>query len=368
MDPNTIARLTTLMQSATAATESADHAKAAEHYAEAITLTDAGMQRLHAAHAHALLSADRAEDALAAANSALRATQPSPAAWYWKGAALFRMGRRADAKPAFSKAASLERDLTLKTSYMDWAARCDQTDDVDTPTISTPVARADPDAAPATNAASAHAHADSEKANDAVPMESVEPSAPAVPVDNTRMQWYQSISHVNIDVYAKNVNRDGSAVDFSENAMHMRLRRPDKDDYIFDVDLAETIIPAESTWTVSRFKVEVRLKKARRATTWKSLDSASEIISAAVEASVLSRRRLGKTAELQKTWDRVADQELKDYNEDDTSMALFRTLYKDGDEDMRRAMMKSFSESGGQVLSTNWDEVKTKKVVYEGKD
>lgn len=33
-----------------------------------------------------------------------------------------------------------------------------------------------------------------------------------------------------------------------------------------------------------------------------------------------------------------------------------------GDEDTRRAMMKSFVESNGTVLSTNWSEVGAKKI------
>ena len=36
---------------------------------------------------------------------------------------------------------------------------------------------------------------------------------------------------------------------------------------------------------------------------------------------------------------------------------LFRTLYADADDDTRRAMVKSYQESGGTVLSTNWAEV-----------
>lgn len=37
--------------------------------------------------------------------------------------------------------------------------------------------------------------------------------------------------------------------------------------------------------------------------------------------------------------------------------SFFKKLYKDANEDTRRAMIKSYQESGGTALSTNWSEV-----------
>jgi suppressor of G2 allele of SKP1 len=46
-----------------------------------------------------------------------------------------------------------------------------------------------------------------------------------------------------------------------------------------------------------------------------------------------------------------------DYGSGDPVDGFFKKLYANADEDTRRAMMKSYYESQGTALSTNWDEV-----------
>lgn len=51
-----------------------------------------------------------------------------------------------------------------------------------------------------------------------------------------------------------------------------------------------------------------------------------------------------------------------DYGAGDPVDGFFKKLYANADEDTRRAMMKSYLESEGTALSTNWDEVGKEKV------
>ena len=70
---------------------------------------------------------------------------------------------------------------------------------------------------------------------------------------------------------------------------------------------------------------------------------------------------------MHRNWDKLAadiEQEEKDEKlEGDAALnALFQKIYGEGSDEVKRAMNKSFVESGGTVLSTNWGEVGNKKV------
>ena len=48
-----------------------------------------------------------------------------------------------------------------------------------------------------------------------------------------------------------------------------------------------------------------------------------------------------------------------------TTGSFFQQMYANADEDTKRAMMKSYSESGGTTLSTNWEEVCRERVTVK---
>ncbi len=68
-----------------------------------------------------------------------------------------------------------------------------------------------------------------------------------------------------------------------------------------------------------------------------------------------------------KDWNRIGAEIEKDFEEDkpEGEQALnemFQKIYGEGSDEVKKAMNKSFSESGGTVLSTNWGDIKKDKV------
>ncbi|WVR06100.1 hypothetical protein IAU60_003128 [Kwoniella sp. DSM 27419] len=66
-----------------------------------------------------------------------------------------------------------------------------------------------------------------------------------------------------------------------------------------------------------------------------------------------------------KNWDKMIDEELVDKEDDkdpntggDAALqSFFSQIYANADEDTKRAMIKSFTESGGTSLSTDWNSI-----------
>ncbi|PIN10387.1 hypothetical protein CDL12_17026 [Handroanthus impetiginosus] len=129
------------------------------------------------------------------------------------------------------------------------------------------------------------------------------------------------------------------------------------------------IIPAKCRYDVMSTKIEIRLAKADLIH-WTSLEYTRDVavVQKASAPSGGSQKPAYPSSKPRRVdWDKLEAQVKKEEKEEklDGDAALnkfFRDIYLGADEDTRRAMSKSFVESNGTVLSTNWKEVGSKKV------
>lgn len=147
------------------------------------------------------------------------------------------------------------------------------------------------------------------------------------------------------------------------------------------------IDPAASDYSVGKVKVEIRLVKAVQGR-WSTLTGDAPdgeglhpmIVGSPPTplATVLSNNAAyassstasdGGVRKPSKNWDGITTDILNSEKEktsqedpnaggDNAVNGFFQKIFGDADDETKRAMMKSYSESGGTTLSTNWDEVK----------
>lgn len=133
------------------------------------------------------------------------------------------------------------------------------------------------------------------------------------------------------------------------------------------MDLAHPVLAAQSTYKVLSTKLEIKLKK-QEGIRWASLEGSGEAPKASsIPAAVLNPEQPpAYPSAKSKNWDRIAvdiEKELaNDKPEGEAALNdMFQKIYANADENTKRAMNKSFQESGGTVLSTNWSDIGQQK-------
>jgi suppressor of G2 allele of SKP1 len=131
--------------------------------------------------------------------------------------------------------------------------------------------------------------------------------------------------------------------------------------------------PVKSTYSVTASKVEVVLEKSvqRKWSSLEAVESASKDANATEpvipqQTPTIPKKEAAPSYPTSsksgpKNWDKLAS-DMEVDKEGDEMNNFFQTLYSGADPDTRRAMMKSYQESNGTVLSTNWAEVGKGKV------
>ncbi|KAG8190171.1 hypothetical protein JTE90_008703 [Oedothorax gibbosus] len=183
---------------------------------------------------------------------------------------------------------------------------------------------------------------------------------------NIKYDWYQSDSHVVINILVKKVKPENVRLDIVDTKLSCTAKLEDGTDFTLDLHLAHSVIANQITHKVFPSKIEVKLKKSECLMWEKLARKPSE-----KEEPILKTADVVKTypssKPQKKDWDKIAE-EIKKEEADEKLEGeaalnqLFQKIYSDGSDETRKAMNKSFLESGGTVLSTSWNEVGSKKI------
>ncbi|KAJ8083974.1 Cochaperone protein [Marasmius tenuissimus] len=179
-----------------------------------------------------------------------------------------------------------------------------------------------------------------------------------------RHEYYETDEKITLSVFDRGVDPADVSVKFEDR----KVTYTHGDKVLVLEPLKGQIKPDTSDYTVGKVKVEVRLAKAVQGR-WGGLigDSPDPLANSAAPTTTATTRKQ------QKNWEGISSEILSSEKEktleedpnvggDSAVNPFFQKLFADADEDTKRAMLKSYTESGGTTLSTNWDEVKKGKV------
>ncbi|XP_068718215.1 protein SGT1 homolog isoform X1 [Montipora capricornis] len=367
-----------------------DYDLAVKKYSEAIEL-DASNAEFYLKRAAAYMKLGHFQDAVADASSAVRLHPTNTKAHSRKGLAFFNLGDYKSAKQSFFDALQLDKE---NKELQTWVGKCDaQLDEAseakpgaDAAEKVVGMASGDESQLPETGESTStdkqapgsevvSSVADSSSTADfSVPVSSVleaqahneQPQAPAAP-PKPRFDWYQTETHVVVTLMIKKAKEENVNVEYGEKTLSASVKLPSGSEFTLELDLAHMIVPAQCKTRIMSTKIELKMKKAE-GIRWSSLEAEDEIKPApfptndkASDSS--SVHKYPSSKHIGKDWDKVAAQISKDEKDEKSEgeaalNQLFQQIYGDGSDEVRKAMNKSFVESGGTVLSTNWDEVK----------
>ncbi|KAJ6818378.1 protein SGT1-like protein [Iris pallida] len=331
---------------------------AADLYGKALAL-DPACADLYADRAQANIKLGSFTEAVADANRAIELNPSMSKAYLRKGTACIKLEEYQTAKAALEAGLKFAAGDSRFTKLI---KECDERIAEEASSLPQIVA---PDAS--SNAASLP-NVSVEKAE---PTQEI-PNQSAVAVmnkPNYRHDYYNSPTEVVLTIFAKGIAAGNVSVDFGEQTLRVVIDVPGEESYHFQRRLFGKIIVDKCRYVVLSTKIEIRLAKAEPIT-WTSLEfSDKKIVPQKINtmSAPNSQKPSYPSSKTKTDWDKLEAEVKKEEKEekldgDAALLKLFRDIHRDADEDTRRAMAKSFVESGGTVLSTNWKDVGKKKI------
>ncbi len=204
-------------------------------------------------------------------------------------------------------------------------------------------------------------------------------SAPAANVAATpRFDFYQTDTVVTISIFVKAASDESLQVDVAEQSLTVKATSSTTgSEYLLIIDpLFSTVDVTSSSYKVLSTKIDVILHKAQPGLRWLALQASpaqQNVIPTATPTVAASQTSKPAAPRAKSKWDSFnpdADEDtpagakgLAEAGGDEADInKFFQKLYADADDDTRRAMMKSYQESGGTTLSTDWSKVGKEQV------
>jgi len=210
-----------------------------------------------------------------------------------------------------------------------------------------------------------------------------------------KYQYYQSDSVLTIEILEPNMNENTVHVDFASNKLTVIIEREGgKKVTVMCGSLYNDINVSKCKLKYKDEKILVKLSKGNKGYEWPKLfgsgkkdsDDTSATNNSGGQAStnndnaptntsiptVDTSQAQNRPYASTRDWDEIGrnlKKEEEEDNKEDKDGAFGRfmqTMYKDADDETRRAMIKSYQTSGGTVLSCDWNEVAKKD--YEKND
>lgn len=256
------------------------------------------------------------------------------------GMALYSLQQYGRAKDAFERGLSLASDPASKANFSDWLGKTVAELPVDAATPSS----SSPSPSPSST------------------------GAELLPLSTYRRDWYQSPSHVTIDLFARDTQADQLSVAVTSGShFELRLRVDRRSEYHLSLELCEPVVADSIKVAHYKSKIEIRLEKTRPSH-WKTLEASADVPIRATDwfagdFNAPPPSHFPTSHREKKDWEKIASSFEEDKLTGDAALnKVFQDIYSKGSEEQRRAMIKSFTESGGTVLSTNWQDVGARKV------
>eukprot|EP01091_Cochliopodium_minus_P001145 TRINITY_DN1101_c0_g1_i1.p1 TRINITY_DN1101_c0_g1~~TRINITY_DN1101_c0_g1_i1.p1 ORF type:complete len:350 (+),score=119.16 TRINITY_DN1101_c0_g1_i1:45-1094(+) len=320
------------------------YSEALEFYNKAINNQEKDEFYVNRSNCHQKLG--NKKEALEDANKSLQLNPQNSKAHFRKGMALFDLENYKEAKQSFEQAVKLNPS---QSTWETWIKKCKaELNETTTSNTTTTTNTNTNDNIPSTNTnTTTTTNTNTFNTNQKI-----------------RQEWYQTPTHIIITVFAKNITKENLTVVIKQKEVSINIKLGEGREYVSELRLLANVVPDQSAQIIYSTKIEVKMKKEHDAK-WDSLEwKEQSLLRTFDQVEKSTPPSYPSSSKKRIDWDKIEVQE-DELQGEDALNKVFKDIYKNGNEDQRKAMMKSFQESGGTVLSTNWDEIGKGKV--EGK-